>query len=54
MGETETEIARVLRRGFVSSLQFFVLEQRESKAKHCRNVPGRVLGQKKIHTKSVL
>ena len=27
-------------------LQCFALEQRESKAKHCRNVLGRVLGQK--------
>ena len=27
-------------------LQCFALEQRESKAKHCRNVLGRVLGRK--------
>ena len=27
-------------------LQCFSLEQRESKAKHCRNVLGRVLGRK--------
>ena len=27
-------------------LQCFALQQRESKAKHCRNVLGRVLGQK--------
>ena len=35
-------------------LQCFVLEQRESKAKHCRNVLGCVLGRKKLDTKSVL
>jgi hypothetical protein len=34
-------------------LQCFALEQRESKAKHCRNVLGRILGWKKIDTKSI-
>ena len=29
-----------------TSLQRFALQQRESKAKHCRNVLGRVLGRK--------
>ena len=34
-------------------LQYFALEQRKYKAKHCRNVLGRVLGQKnKLHAPS--
>ena len=34
-------------------LQCFALEQRKYKAKHCRNVLGRVLGQKnKLHAPS--
>ena len=37
-----------------TSLQCFALEQRESKAKHCRDVLGRVLGQKnKVQNQSL-
>ena len=37
-----------------TSQQCFALEQRKSKAKHCRDVLERVLGQKKQGTRSVL
>ena len=37
-----------------TSLQFFALEQRESKAKHCRDALGRVLGRKnKVQNQSL-